>query len=158
MKKILKIASVLAMFAGMVLIVGGVWGVTFTHKNVTQEKIMTSPDSALPNQLVDGPMTLKAQADIIRHHVLGMTGGKTYAEMPREVQKVDENGVSLFDSKGQPIMTANTARDIWVTATSLTTALNLGIITYAFSGLIILFGLVSIMTGIVFWSLSKLHQ
>jgi predicted cobalt transporter CbtA len=155
MKKILKIASILAIIAGIVLIVGGVWGVKFTYKNVTQEKIMTTPDSSLPNRLVSGPMTLKAQADIIREHTLKTTGGKTYAEMPREIQKVDEKGNALFNSKGEALMTPNTARDLWVTATTLTTALNLGIITYAFSGLIILFGLVSIMTGYVFSALSK---
>lgn len=155
MKKILKIASILAVIAGIVLIVGGVWGVKFTYKNVTQEKITTTPDSSLPNRLVSGPMTLKAQADIIREHTLKTTGGKTYAEMPREIQKVDEKGNVLFNSKGEALMTPNTARDLWVTATTLTTALNLGIITYAFSGLIILFGLVSIMTGYVFSALSK---
>lgn len=155
MKKILKIASILAIIAGIVLIIGGVWGVKFTYKNVAQEKIMTTPDSSLPNRLVSGPMTLKAQADVIREHTLKTTGGKTYAEMPREIQKVDEKGNALFNSKGEPLMTPNTARDLWVTATTLTTALNLGIITYAFSGLIILFGLVSIMTGYVFSALSK---
>ncbi len=155
MKKILKIASILAIIAGIVLIIGGVWGVKFTYKNVTQEKIMTTPDSSLPNRLVSGPMTLKAQADVIREHTLKTTGGKTYAEMPREVQKVDERGNTLFNSKGEALMAPNTARDIWITATTLTTALNLGIITYAFSGLIILFGLVSIMTGYVFSALSK---
>jgi len=155
MKKILKIASILAIIAGIVLIVGGVWGVKFTYKNVAQEKIVTTPDSSLPNRLVSGPMTLKAQADVIREHTLKTTGGKTYAEMPREIQKVDEKGNALFNSKGEPLMGPNTARDLWVTATTLTTALNLGIITYAFSGLIILFGLVSIMTGYVFSALSK---
>jgi hypothetical protein len=155
MKKILKIASILAIIAGIVLIIGGVWGVKFTYKNVAQEKIMTTPDSSLPNRLVSGPMTLKAQADVIREHTLKTTGGKTYAEMPREIQKVDEKGKALFNSKGEPLMAQNTARDLWITATTLTTALNLGIITYAFSGLIILFGLVSIMTGYVFSALSK---
>lgn len=155
MKKILKIASILAIIAGIVLIVGGVWGVKFTYKNVAQEKIMTTPDSSLPNRLVSGPMTLKAQADVIREHTLKTTGGKTYAEMPREIQKVDEKGKALFNSKGEPLMAQNTARDLWITATTLTTALNLGIITYAFSGLIILFGLVSIVTGYVFSALSK---
>ena len=155
MKKILKIASILAIIAGIVLIIGGVWGVKFTYKNVAQEKIMTTPDSSLPNRLVSGPMTLKAQADVIREHTLKTTGGKTYAEMPREIQKEKKKGKALFNSKGEPLMAQNTARDLWITATTLTTALNLGIITYAFSGLIILFGLVSIMTGYVFSALSK---
>ena len=105
--------------------------------------------------MVEGPRTLKAQADIIRHHVLEATGGKTYAEMPREVQKVTADGKPVTDENGNPVMAANTSRDLWVTATALTTALNLGIITYAFSAFILLFGLVSIMTGVVFCALSK---
>jgi hypothetical protein len=47
------------------------------------------------------------------------------------------------------------ARDIWITATTLTTALNLGILTYVFSGLIILLGGISIWTGVVFRALAR---
>ena len=155
MKKLLRISSVLATVAGIVLIIGGVWGITFTYKNVTQEKITTPSDSAIPGRLVSGPMTLKAQADIIREHVLKMTGGKTYAEMPREIPKLDAAGKAVLNEKGETIMTPNTARDIWVTATSLTTALNLGVITYVFCGFILLFGLFLILIGIVFSGLSK---
>ncbi|MCX6757526.1 MAG: hypothetical protein NTZ44_01420 [Candidatus Nomurabacteria bacterium] len=155
MKKLLKISSILAIVAGIVLIIGGLWGISFTHKNVVEEKITTSPDSSLPNQLVSGPMTLKAQAEVIREHTLKMTGGKTYAEMPREIPKLDLAGKPVLDAKGVAVMMPNTARDIWVTATALTTALHLGMITYAFSGLILLFGLISVMTGIVFSALSK---
>lgn len=158
MRKLLRFSSILAVIVGIMLVIGGVWGIVFTHKNVVQEKIITPADSSLPGRLVDGPRTLKAQADIIRHHTLAATGGKTYAEMPREVPKLDANGKPVLDEKGTQVMVPNTARDLWVTATTLTTALNLGIITYAFSALVILFGLVSIMTGIVFCSLSKKFQ
>lgn len=95
MKKLLKISSVLAIVAGTVLIISGVWGITFTYKNVTREKITTPSDSAIPGRLVSGPMTLKVQADVIREHVLKMTGGKTYAEMPREIPKLDATGEAV---------------------------------------------------------------
>ncbi len=133
MKKVLQISAVLAIFAGIVLVIGGIWGISFTYKNVVEEKIMTPADASIPNKVVRGPFTLKAQADIIREHVLKTTGGKTYAEMPRE----------------------DTNRNLWVTATTLTTALNLGILTYVFSGLILLFGCISIWTGSVFYALSR---
>lgn len=105
----------------------------FTYTNVSQEQIMTPSDAAIPNTLVRGPLTLKAQADIIREHVLKTTKGKTYAQMARD----DEN------------------RNLWITATTLTTALHLAIITYLFSSLIILFGFISLWTGFVFGTLSK---
>jgi hypothetical protein len=53
-------------------------------------------------------------------------------------------------------MVSNDARTIWITATALTTALNLGIVTYVFSSLIILLGLISIWTGITFRAVRKL--
>ncbi|KKQ35413.1 MAG: hypothetical protein US50_C0015G0005 [Candidatus Nomurabacteria bacterium GW2011_GWB1_37_5] len=155
MKKILKISSLLAIVAGIILVAGGIWGIYFTYKNVSQEKIVTPADASIPEQPVRGPFTLKAQADIIRQHALGTTSGKTYAEMPRQIQKLDDKGNPILDSGGKEVMTPNTARDIWITATTLTTALNLGILTYAFSGFIILLGLISIWTGILYFLFYK---
>ena len=75
--------------------------------------------------------------------------------MPRQIAKLDSTGSPILDENGKPAMAPNTARDMWITATTLTTALNLGIVTYAFSGLILLFGLISIWTGVIFYVLSK---
>ncbi len=155
MKKLLIISSIFAITAGILLLIGGVWGIMFTYKSIAQEKIVTPSDASIPEKPVRGPFTLKAQADIIRKHTLKSTGGKTFAEMPRQIPKLDENGQQVLDIDGKPVMTANTARDMWITATTLTTALNLGILTYVFSGLIILFGCISIWTGIVFCALSR---
>jgi len=152
MKKFLKISSVLIILAGVFLVIGGIWGISFTYKNVAREKIVTPKDATIPETPVRGPLTLKAQADIIREHTLEITGGKTFAEMPRQIQKLDQNNQPVLDSSGNPVMTANTARDIWITATMLTTALNFGILAYAFSGLIILFGIICIWIGIVFYA------
>lgn len=155
MRKLLKVSSVLATTAGVIMIAGGVWGVSFTYKNVAREKIVTPADSSMPNIPVRGPLTLMAQANIIREHTLKTTGGKMYAEMPRQIAKLDADGKAVVDEKGVAVMVPNTARDMWVTATALTTALNLGIITYAFSGLMVLLGLISVWTGITFNALSK---
>jgi hypothetical protein len=147
MKKIFLASSVLASITGIVMIVGGVWGICFTYQNVVREKIVTPADASIPSAKVAGPLTLKSQADIIRHHTLATTGDKTYAEMPRQIEKVD--------ASGQKTMVENTARNLWVTATTLTTALNLGIVTYVFSALVILLGLISIWNGIVFCMMYK---
>ncbi len=155
MKHILQISSGVAIVAGVVMVIGSLWGVSFTYKNITQEKIVTPDDASIPGVPLRGPLTLKAQADIIRAHTLETTGGKTYAEMPRQIAKLDELGNPIVDEEGKQVMVPNEGRNIWITATTLTTALNLGILTYAFSGLIFLFGLVSIWTGIVFCMLSK---
>jgi len=155
MKKLLVTSSVLAILAGIVLVAGGIWGIYFTYKNVANEKIVTPQDSAIPEKPVRGVLTLKAQADIIREHTLRMTGGKTFSEMPRQIPKLDDSGKPLLDAEGNPVMVANTARDIWITATTLITALHLGVLTYIFSGMVLLFGFISIWTGIVFYALSR---
>lgn len=155
MKNKLKLGGYLAIVAGLILIVGGVWGICFTYKNVAQENIVTGEDASIPNEKVLGPLTLKSQADIIREHTLKITEGKTYAEMPRFIEKKDDKGNVVLDKEGKAVLIENAARNIWITATSLTTAINLAIMSYAFSALIILFGLVSLFTGYLFLELSK---
>lgn len=133
MQKLLRVSAALAIGVGIILVFGGFWAVLFTYNNVAREDIVTTEDASIPNTPVRGPFTLKSQADIIRDHILKKTDGKTYSQMSREDEK----------------------RNLWIIATTLTTALHLGIITYLFSGLIILFGFISIWTGIVFKALSK---
>lgn len=155
MSSFLRLSAFFAIIAGIILIFGGIWGIKFTYQNIEQEKIVTPEDASIPNTPVGDPFTLKSQADVIRKHALGMTGGKTYSQMPRQVESVDENGKPVLDKEGKPVMIPNKARDIWITVTALTTALHLGILTYAFSAFTILMGSISVWTGIVFLVLSK---
>lgn len=155
MKKILGLSSFLAITAGIIMIGSGVWGIIFTYQNVVREQITTPADASIPDTLVRGPLTLKSQADIIRKHVLETTGDKTFSQMPQKIQKQDAKGNLVIDEKGAPVMVSNDARTIWITATTLMTALNLAIIAYAFSGLVIFIGLISIWIGIVFRALKK---
>jgi ABC-type antimicrobial peptide transport system permease subunit len=132
MKSLLKVSSLLAIGVGIVLVIGGIWAIGFTYRNVARENIVTPADASIPNTPVRGPLTLKAQADTMRKHALERSGGLTYAEMTRD----------------------NENRDIWITVTALTTALHLAVLTYLFSGLIVLFGAISIWTGLIFQHLA----
>lgn len=155
MKKLYLASTFFALIVGVVLIGSGVWGLVFTHASIAREDITTPSDAAIPNAPVRGPFTLKAQADIIRVHALRITGGQTYAEMPREVPALDADGEQVVDGDGNAVMVANTDRDIWITATTLITALNLGILTYAVFSLMIVIGLFSLWAGVIFCTLRK---
>lgn len=155
MKKLLNVSAWLAIIAGVVLVAGGTWGIWFTYQNVAQENIVTPSDASIPNTRVLGPLTLRSQAEVIQKHALSIANGNTYAEMPRFISKLDEQGSPVFDENGEAVMIANTNRDMWITATTLTTALNLAIVTYLLSALVLLFGCISIWTGVVFCTLSR---
>lgn len=150
MKKLLSISSWIVMIIGVVSVCAGAWGIWFTYQNVVREKIVTPTDALIPEQPVRGPLTLKAQTEIIREHTLKTTGGKTFAEMPRQIEKISEDGKST--------MVPNAARDIWITATTLTTALNLAILAYAFSGLLIVFGGLFFGVGLLLFTINKVKK
>ncbi len=151
--RILAIAAILSLIVGLGSVAGGVFGVVYTWNQAAAENIVTPPDAPVPETPVRGPLTMKAQADIIVEHTLENTDGLRYAEMPRFVPQVDDAGNPVLDENGEPVMVPNQARNIWITATTLTTALHLGIMAYALSALALFSGLVMIMIGLALWSL-----
>jgi hypothetical protein len=103
--RLLRLLAVLVMVGGVILTLGGgvTWGVV--QSQLADEKITVAEDAgSFAGQPVDGPLTAYAQADIIEHHALEASGGKTYAELDREdpVRQVVMNGsflrASLFTS------------------------------------------------------------
>lgn len=83
--KAVRVIGILAIIAGAVLIIAGgvTWGIV--RDQLVAENI-TIPDDAMAFQgnVVDGPLDAYVQADIINHHALDSSGGKTYAELDRE--------------------------------------------------------------------------
>ena len=79
MNRLLKVSSVLAVFVGIIVVLAGFYGLVFTYQNVAREKIVTPEDASIPNAAVRDPLTLKAQADVIRKHALKSTKDKTYS-------------------------------------------------------------------------------
>lgn len=82
---IVKAVGVLGILAGIVLIVVGVVVWVMVSTQLRAENI-TIPDDAIAfqGQTVAGPLTAYVQADIIQHHALEASGGKTYAELDRD--------------------------------------------------------------------------
>ena len=160
MKKnsLLTCAGITALVLGIGALAVGIFGISYTYSRAAEEKVVTPADASIPNKPVRGPFTMIAQANIIREHTFHSTGGMTYAEMPREIQATDDDGNPLADESGEPLMIPNGTRDIWVTSTTLQTALQLGALAYALSVFALLYGFTSVTTGVVFLKLRDSKQ
>jgi hypothetical protein len=96
----------------------------------------------------------RAFARIMREHQLERTGGLTYAEMGRfqsAADRDDPKGTSdeeaaLKDEEGNPI--ANPARQSWVTAVAITTALNTSYMAEQLSIFGLVIGVALLLTGV----------
>jgi len=143
---------------GVVAIFMGVNGYNTTRDAIKGEGITfgTADDPAVAKyaeqwageQVTTGDQA-RAFAKIMREHTLESTGGLTYAEMgryqsaakPDDPAGTSDEAAALKDANGQPV--ANGARDIWVTETALTTALNVSYMAERLS----VFGLVVGIAG-----------
>ena len=82
---LVKILGVLGMLGGVVLIVGGLVVWSIVSGQLRAENITVPEDAAaFQGQTVAGPFTAYVQADIIQHHALDASGGKTYAELDKD--------------------------------------------------------------------------
>ncbi len=80
-----KITGWIVAVVGAVMLVAG--GVTWfvVQDQLAAENITVAEDASfLAGNDVNGPFSAYAQADIINHHALEASGGKTYAELDRE--------------------------------------------------------------------------
>ena len=148
---------------GVVVIVLGVWGISFTRDHLKQEGITFGPASdpavaehaeQYAGQQVETGRQALAFANVMREHTLASTGGLTYAEMgrfqsaenPTDPKGTNDEAAAAKDANGQPV--SNGARDIWVTETALTTALNMGFMSEMLSVFSIVVGFALLLTGI----------
>jgi hypothetical protein len=152
---VLLAAGIMALVVGFGAVAGGVFGAWYTWDQAVTQDITTPDDAVFPETPVRGPFSMWAQADIITHHQLDRTDGLYYSQMPRQVPAVDEAGEPILDESGEQMMVPNEARASWFDATTLTTALSLGIISYVLSAVAIAVGLTLAVTGFVFLHIRK---
>lgn len=152
---VLLAAGIMALVVGFGAVAGGIFGAWYTWDQAVIQDITTPDDAAIPEAAVRGPFTMWAQSDIITHHQLDRTDGLYYSQMPRQVAAVDEAGEPVLDEAGEQLMVPNDARASWFDATTLTTALSLGILSYALSAMAIAVGLTLAVTGFVFLHIRK---
>jgi hypothetical protein len=100
-----------AAILGLLLVVGGgymiIQGISVRNEirdELKAEQIMTSQDASIPGELVDDAETARAQADVIKEHTLGTWG--PYSQLPREdprrAQFID--GVTLRTALNMAVM------------------------------------------------------
>jgi hypothetical protein len=82
---LVKVVGILGILGGIALIVVGIVVWVMVSSQLRAENI-TIPDDAMAfqGQTVAGPFTAFVQADIIQHHALAASGGKTYAELAQD--------------------------------------------------------------------------
>ena len=154
--------GVLILF-GVVAIFLGVDGYNTTRDSIKQENIVfgSADDPAVAEhaeqwageQVTTGEQA-RAFALVIREHALESTGGLTYAQMGRYVSAEDPDNpagtsdeeAALKDEEGNPV--SNSSRNTWVTATSLSTALNMSYMAERLAIFGIVVGVALLLTGI----------
>ena len=155
MRKILEYAgiaaSVVLVAFGVASIVTGFSGRERVSDDLAREHIVGTPDSEIPGQLVDSGKEAEEFAAVIRKHTLEATDGRTYAQMGRFIDKngkeTDDEKLAAKDPKtGQP--QENEARNIWVTSTGFTTAMNTAYFAERVSTFAIVMGFALLLTGI----------
>ena len=165
-KKLWEIGGFLAggllIIFGVVAIILGVNGYNTTRDSIKAEGITfgSADDPAVAKyaeqwageQVTTGDQA-RAFAKVMREHTLESTGGLTYAQMGRYQSAKDpespagtsDEAAAAKDDNGQPI--SNGARNIWVTETALTTALNMSYLAERLSIFGIVVGVALLLTG-----------
>ena len=146
-------ASIILIAFGIGSVVIGYSGRDQVRSDLAREQIVGTPDSSIPGQKVDTGSEAQAFAKVMRKHTLEATGGLTYAQMGRFLDKAgkptnDEKAAAVDPKSGKPV--DNPARNIWVTETALTTALNTAYFDETVSVFAIVMGFALLLVGVGF--------
>lgn len=157
------VAGAVLILFGIAAIYMGVDGRSTVRDSIAQENITfgSAEDPAVAEyasqwageQVRTGDQA-RAFALVIREHALEGSGGLTYSEMGRFVAADDPESLAgtsdpeaaLLDEDGNPV--PNTARNTWVTATALSTALNMSYMAEQLALFGIVVGVALLLTGI----------
>ena len=178
MRKVFEIgglvAAVVLIGFGIAAIVMGFNGRSTVQNSLKLEQITGTPDMTpsaiaaeakqaglpatikLPTQSVAGEAIntgarARVFAEYMRIHTLEATGGVPYAQMPRYATadgKGTNDPTKALQSNGAPV--DNAARNLWVTETALTTALNTSYMASQLALFGIVVGFALLLTGIGF--------
>ena len=157
MKKFLEYggiaASIVLIAFGIGATIIGIDGRDRVQTELGREQIVGTPDSTIPNQLVNTGSEAQAFAKVMRKHTLEATGGQTYAQMGRFLDKngkptSDEAAAAKDPKTGQPV--ENGARNIWISSTAFQTALNTAYFAESVATFAFVIGIALVLVGIGF--------
>jgi hypothetical protein len=157
------LAGGLLILFGVVALFMGANGLNTTRDSIKAEGITfgSADDPAVAKyasqwagqQVTNGDQA-RAFAKVMRVHTLEATGGLAYSQMgryqsaakPDDQAGTNDETAAAKDANGQPV--ANGARNIWVTETALTTALNMSYMAERLSVFGLVVGIALLLTGI----------
>ena len=114
-------------------------------------KDVSIPSCSVAGKAVTSGSTARCFAQYMRIHALEATGGVPYSQMPRYATadgKGTNDAAVALQSNGRPV--DNAARNVWVTETALTTALNVSYMASQLSLFSVVVGIALLLTGIGF--------
>ena len=112
---------------------------------------ITLPTCTVAGQLVDNGTKARCFADYMRIHAYSATGGVPYSQMPRYATtdgKGTNDAAQALTKDGRPV--DNAARNIWVTETALSTALNVSYMADQLGVFALVVGIALLLSGFGF--------
>jgi hypothetical protein len=152
-------ASVILVAFGAGAIAIGINGFNTVRDEISAQNIVAGEDAAeltngqlQPGEKITTGAEARAFADIMEHHTLAATEGKRYADMGRfltpDGKDTSDEALAAKTPDGQPV--ENGLRNMWVTETALTTALNTSFFAERVAVFSIVMGIALLLTGIGF--------
>jgi len=152
-------ASVVLIAFGIGAMAIGAKGYNDVRDEIAVQNITAGDDAAEltngklePGQLITTGAQARAFADIMEFHTLEATQGKRYAEMGRFLTPsggdTSDEALAAKTEDGRPV--ENGLRNMWVTETALTTALNTSYFAERVAYFSIVMGAALLLTGIGF--------
>lgn len=109
------------------------------------------PTCSVAGKTIDTGAEARCFASYMRVHALEATGGLTYAEMPRYATadgKGTNDAAQATKANGRPV--DNPVRNVWITETALSTALNVSYMAEQLALFSLVVGIALLLTGIGF--------
>ena len=156
-------ASVILVAFGAGAIAIGITGYNDVRDEIAVQQIVAGEDAAeltngrlQPGEEITTGAEAGAFADIMEAHTLKATEGKRYAEMGRfltaDGKDTSDEALAAKTPDGRPV--ENGLRNMWVTETALTTALNTSFFAERVALFSIVMGAALLLTGIGFFVLT----